>query len=124
MMALLIGSIQTGISLLRLGDLSRYLSHAVIVGFTLGAAVLLVLDQLKHALGLRAVGSHDDHFLVRFWRTLVQGGSLDGWTVAIAGGTILTVLFLRWASRRFDVPLARSAADGCRGRRVGMGIGT
>ena len=47
LMALLIGSIQVGISLLRLGDLTRYISHSVIVGFTAGASVLLVLDQLK-----------------------------------------------------------------------------
>ena len=37
MMATMIGLIQVGITLLRLGDLSRYVSHAVIVGFTLGA---------------------------------------------------------------------------------------
>ena len=56
LMALLIGLMQTGITLLRLGDLSRYISHAVIVGFTAGASVLLVLDQLKNVLGLKAQG--------------------------------------------------------------------
>jgi SulP family sulfate permease len=44
----MVGVVQTGISLLRLGDLTRYVSHAVIIGFTLGASVLLVLDQLKN----------------------------------------------------------------------------
>ena len=52
LMALLVGIIQTGITLWRLGDLTRYVSHAVIVGFLLGAAVLLVLDQVKNLLGL------------------------------------------------------------------------
>ena len=42
-----------GIALLRLGDLTRYVSHSVIVGFTVGAGTLLVLDQLKNLLGLR-----------------------------------------------------------------------
>src|SRR5579885_3350229 len=42
-MALLVGVAQTGITLLRLGDLTRYISQAVIVGFTLGAAVLIML---------------------------------------------------------------------------------
>src|SRR6202008_1820289 len=41
--AFLVGAIQLGITLLRLGDLSRYISHSVIVGFTLGASALLVL---------------------------------------------------------------------------------
>src|ERR1051325_2342991 len=40
LLALIVGTIQTGISLLRLGDLTKYVSHSVIVGFTLGASIL------------------------------------------------------------------------------------
>src|SRR5688572_23696101 len=76
LMAFLIGSIQTGITLLRLGDLSRYISHAVIVGFTAGASVLLVLDQLKNALGLKSQGHPSDHFLKRFYLTMTEGGAV------------------------------------------------
>jgi SulP family sulfate permease len=54
LLALLVGAIQLVITLLRLGDLERYISHSVIVGFTLGAGVLLVLDQIKNLLGLPA----------------------------------------------------------------------
>src|SRR5688572_23843022 len=36
LLALMIGLIQLGITLLKLGDLTRYVSHSVIVGFTLG----------------------------------------------------------------------------------------
>src|SRR2546421_8991570 len=74
LLALLVGIIQTAISLLRLGDLTRYVSHAVIVGFTLGAAVLLVLDQLKNLLGLTAAGTGQDHFFKRVWLTLSHIG--------------------------------------------------
>src|SRR5688500_5974233 len=77
LMALMIGVIQTGIALLRLGDLTRYISHAVIVGFTAGAAVLLVLDQTKYLLGLKAQGDPHDHFLVRLWLTLRQVEAID-----------------------------------------------
>ncbi len=41
LMALLIGLFQTSIALLRFGDLSRFISHSVVVGFTLGASLLL-----------------------------------------------------------------------------------
>src|SRR5438132_2838298 len=34
LLAFLAGAVQLGIALLRLGDLTRYVSHAVIVGFT------------------------------------------------------------------------------------------
>src|SRR5438552_1249679 len=72
LLALLVGAVQLGITLLRLGDLTRYISHAVIVGFTLGASVLLVLDQLKNLCGLTGRGAADDHFLKRFWLTMSQ----------------------------------------------------
>ncbi len=69
-LAFLVGAVQMGITLLRLGDLTRYISHAVIVGFTLGAAVLLVLDQLKNLFGLPSLGTGEDHFLKRFWLSM------------------------------------------------------
>jgi len=77
LLAFLVGIVQTGITLLRLGDLTRYISHAVIVGFTLGAATLLVLDQLKNLLGLPAQGSGEHHFLERFWMTMSQIGQTN-----------------------------------------------
>jgi sulfate permease, SulP family len=101
LLALMIGLIQTGIALLRLGDLTRYISHAVIVGFTAGAAVLLVLDQLKNLFGLAAQGGAHDHFLVRLGLTFRQGGPIDGPTTAIGMGTILFVLVVGWLNRRF-----------------------
>src|SRR5262249_57325750 len=73
LLALLVGLVQTGITLLRLGDLTRFISHAVIVGFTVGAGVLLVLDQAKNLLGLTAPRDADGHFLLRFWHTLTEG---------------------------------------------------
>ena len=51
LLAFMVGAIQLGITLFRLGDLTRYISHSVIVGFTAGAGSLLVLDQLKNLLG-------------------------------------------------------------------------
>ena len=105
LMALMIGIIQTGIALLRLGDLNRYISHAVIVGFTAGASVLLVLDQIKNLLGLAAKGGAHDHFLVRLWLTLFQKQPMNWYALGIGAGTVVFVLglgwFNRWLHRRF-----------------------
>jgi SulP family sulfate permease len=108
--AFLVGLIQLGITFLRLGDLTRYVSHAVIVGFTLGAGILLVLDQLKNLLGLPSAGAAEDHFLKRFWLSMTRG-SWHGPTTFIGLGTILVVLFVRqinsWLRRlgfRFPIP--------------------
>jgi SulP family sulfate permease len=105
LLALIVGTIQTGISLLRLGDLTKYVSHAVIVGFTLGAAILLVLDQLKNLLGLPAAGTGEDHFLTRVWLTLLHIGHTNPTALLIGLGTIAIALALRWVNRRFKIRL-------------------
>ena len=96
LMAFLVGAIQLAISFLGLGDLTRYISHSVIVGFTAGASVLLVLDQTKNLLGLEAAGGAHDHFLYRFWLTMTQIGNLSVPTCAVGLASILLVLALRW----------------------------
>jgi SulP family sulfate permease len=105
LLALMVGVIQTGISLLRLGDLTRYVSHAVIVGFTLGAAVLLVLDQLKNLLGLPSHGSGEDHFLKRVWLTLSHVSDTNTTALAIGLGTVGIALALRWINVRYRLRL-------------------
>lgn len=99
LISLLVGSIQLAISLFRLGDLTRYISHSVIVGFTAGASVLLVLDQMKNLLGLQAVGDAHDHFLYRFWLTMTQGGAIHVPTLLVGLASIAMVLALRLVKR-------------------------
>jgi SulP family sulfate permease len=100
LIAFLVGAIQLGITLLRLGDLTRYISHSVIVGFTAGAGSLLVLDQLKNLVGLHGMGGVHDHFLVRFWRTFTEGGPIHAETAAVGFATIGAVVGLRWLKAR------------------------
>jgi SulP family sulfate permease len=105
MMAFLIGLIQTSIALLRFGDLSRFISHSVIVGFTLGASVLLLMDQLKNVLGLKAHVSEHDHFLVRFWNNMTDGGPVHWPTAGVAALTILAAIFFRYINKWFRIGL-------------------
>lgn len=105
LLAFLIGAVQIGITLLRLGDLTRYVSHAVIVGFTVGAAVLLVLDQIKNILGLPAQGTGQDHFLKRFALTLSQIDQTNLATLLVGAGTIGIAVALRLLNRRLNVRL-------------------
>ncbi len=96
LLAFLVGVVQLGIALLRLGDLTRYVSPSVIVGFTVGAGALLVLDQMKNLLGMGVgAGTADDHFLKRFWLSLTTGGGVHWPTLAIGLGTIAVVIGLR-----------------------------
>ena len=53
----MVGAIQIFISVFRLGDLTRYISESVILGFMSGAAVLLAIGQIGNALGMRDMGT-------------------------------------------------------------------
>ena len=59
-----------------------------------GAGSLLPLDQLKNLLGLKAMGDVHDPFLVRFWETMLHGGSVHVPTLAVGLSTIAVVLGL------------------------------
>jgi SulP family sulfate permease len=100
-LALLVGAFQTLITLLRLGDLTRYISHSVIVGFTAGAGMLLVLDQVKNLAGWSARGDIHDHFVVRLWHTWTEGGAPHLPTLAVGASTVALLLALRAIKRRF-----------------------
>jgi SulP family sulfate permease len=104
-LSLLIGAFQLAITLLRLGDLTRYISHSVVVGFTAGASMLLLIEQTKNLLGKKGMGHPEDHLLVRFWESMVHGGPVHLPTLAVAGSTIAVLLFLRWFKRRIGAPL-------------------
>jgi SulP family sulfate permease len=95
LLAFLVGGVQLGIALLRLGDLTRYVSHSVILGFTVGASSLLVLDQMKNFFGWEARGDPENHFLKRFWLSLTTGGGIHWPTFLIGAGTIALVLAVR-----------------------------
>lgn len=105
LLAFMVGTIQLVITLLRLGDLTRYISHSVIVGFTLGAATLLVLDQMKNLFGLEAMGDVHDHFVYRFWLTMTQDAPIHTPTLVIGVGSIVAVIALRWAKSRLGLRL-------------------
>ncbi len=105
LLAFLVGCLQIGITLLRLGDLTRYISHSVILGFTLGAGSLLVLDQLKNLLGVRGLGGVHDAFLVRFWLTMTSGGPIHWPTVGVGIAAVVLVLALRALKSALRWPL-------------------
>jgi len=48
----MVGVIQFGLGIIRIGTLANFISHSVIVGFTAGAALVIIAGQAKHFLGL------------------------------------------------------------------------
>ena len=100
----LVGTIQIAIAFFRLGDLTRYISESVILGFMSAASLLLAIGQLSNALGVRDKGTGSQHILHRLWLTLTQGDSLNGRAVAVTGATLLLAVLFRFLIRRYRLP--------------------
>jgi SulP family sulfate permease len=105
LLAFVVGVIQLAVTSLRLGDLSRYISQSVILGFTTGASALLVLDQIKNLFGVSAEGGAHDSFLSRFYQTWAAADGVHAATTWVGMGAIGAVLFLRWLKAKASINL-------------------
>ena len=92
-LALLSGLMLFAFGLLRLGQLARLLSHPVINGFISGAAILIIIGQLRPLFGIQSGG---DTAVELVWQLLKSAASAEPLTSAIG----VTALLLLWLARR------------------------
>jgi SulP family sulfate permease len=104
LLAVLIGIIQIAVAVLRLGDLTRYISESVVTGFIVGAAFLTIIGQVANALGVKAQGTGHQHVFYRLWLTLTQSAPFNLKAVAISAGAIALALLSRQLVRRYKLP--------------------
>jgi SulP family sulfate permease len=95
-LAALIGVIQLLAGLLNFGEITKFISRSVVVGYSTGIGVLLIGSQLHNLLGY-SVGS-GQNFLTNVWQAVVNVGTMefDFWPVAIG---ILTLLIFEAVRR-------------------------
>jgi SulP family sulfate permease len=94
LLALMVGVMQWGMGVARLGFLVRFLSHPVIAGFTSAAALIIGLSQLGHVIGVKIPRSH--HVYETVGRLIEALPSLHPTTFAIAAASLV---FLTTAKR-------------------------
>lgn len=58
LLTFLVGAIQLAMGVLKLGSLVNYVSHAVIVGFTAGAGIIIAMGQLNNLMGIKLPSGH------------------------------------------------------------------
>ena len=104
LLGIMVGCIQILISVFKLGDLTRYISESVVVGFITGAGFLIVLSQVANFFGIKDRGTGHQHVLLRFWLTVTQGGPVNGRALGIGIGTVIAVVLLRYLSKRYKLP--------------------
>jgi SulP family sulfate permease len=104
LLAIIVGIFQILIAVFKLGDLTRYVSESVILGFMAGAGVLVAIGQVGNFLGVSKKGSGDQSALVQLWETLTKGGAFNPHAIGIGAGTILLVLLLRQVIKKYKLP--------------------
>jgi SulP family sulfate permease len=110
-LALLVGGVQILMGAARLGGLLNFVSHAVILGFTAGAAVLIAGKQLPALLGLDLPSG--GNFGVFLLRTVEALPRTHAPTLVLGGLTIAMVLALRrWRPGWPGALLAMAAVGG------------
>jgi SulP family sulfate permease len=94
-LSLVVGLIQLATGLARLGVLVNFISHTVVVGFTAGAAMLIVASQIRNFFGVEMPAGSS------FFQTLLEFGArvaeIEPYTVLV--GTI--TLAAGFATRRW-----------------------
>jgi sulfate permease, SulP family len=105
LLGVLVGAIQILIAVFKLGDLTRYVSESVIIGFMAGASFLLAIGQIGNALGLRDKGTGDMQVLHRLWVTLFHGDHVNTKALFISGLAVVLAVVLRKVVTRYRLPL-------------------
>jgi sulfate permease, SulP family len=104
LLGVLVGIIQILIAVLRLGDLTRYISESVIIGFMAAAAFLLAVGQIANALGVKFKGTASQPVLEQLWVTLVHGDPINYRAVLLSGVVVVLAIGLRRLVQRFRWP--------------------
>ncbi|BCU77508.1 SulP family inorganic anion transporter [Luteolibacter sp. LG18] len=102
-------------ALLKVADLLQYISRSVLVGYSSGAAVLIIVTQLKEALGIgAAMGADSTRTFASLVAAIIRALPHSHWpTLAISASTIGVYLALqkfrpRWPN--FAISLVLSSA--------------
>lgn len=97
-LALMVGVIELGLGLFKLGAVVNFISHSVVVGYTTGVGVLIIAHQVQGFLGIPI--PREAEFL-EILRDAPLGLSHLAWpTTTVAMATLLTAVGVRrWAPR-------------------------
>ena len=99
-----VGLMQLAAGLARLGVLVTFVSHTVVVGFTAGAALLIVANQLGNFFGVRIVAGSSFFDTLHAFAT--RAGEIEPYTVLVGAITLATGLATRRWIPRFPYMIA------------------
>ena len=103
-LGVLVGVIQILIAVFKLGDLTRYISESVIIGFMFAAAFLLAVGQIGNALGVKDKGNGNMQVLHRLYLTLFHGDKINYRAVLLSVTAVVVAVVVRRLVKRYRWP--------------------
>lgn len=103
LLGIIAGTMQMLVAAFRLGDLTRYVSESVILGFMAGAGLLIAIGQIGNFIGAAKKGTGDQSVLMNTWLTLSQG-TFNVRAFGLGVATIVVVLVLHKLITRYRLP--------------------
>lgn len=91
MLSLMVGILECTMGILRLGWLIRFISHAVISGFTTASAFVIGLSQAKYFLGYDVSRSSQ---IIPVVKSIIEGADNFSWPPFVMGSSILAILLI------------------------------
>ncbi len=104
LLALLVGAIQIVIAVTKLGDLTRFISEAVVLGFMAGAGFLVALGQVNNLLGIPDRGNGHQLLVHRLYLSLTSGAPVNVRALTTGLVTIALAVGLRSVLTRRALP--------------------
>ena len=92
-LTLMVGVLQLAMGLARLGQLVNFISHTVVIGFTAGAAVLIMASQLRNFFGMPI--PRGASFIETLQQFTLHLADIQPWVLAVGMATLLTGMAMR-----------------------------
>ncbi|MDW3213208.1 MAG: solute carrier family 26 protein [Ilumatobacteraceae bacterium] len=102
-LALLVGAVHLVLRFGRLGFVTNFLSHSVLVGFTAASAVIIVASQIKHVLGISI--PRTDSVLETAVEVVKGADATHAATLALGSSCIVAFLVLKRFARKVPAAL-------------------
>ncbi|MEY2957754.1 MAG: sulfate permease, partial [Actinomycetota bacterium] len=103
-LALLVGAVHLVLRFGRLGFVTNFLSHSVLVGFTAASAIVIVASQIKHVLGVKI--PRTESVLETAIEVVRAADGTHAPTLALGSAAIAAFLVLRRVAKRVPAALA------------------
>lgn len=110
LLTLLAGIFQWLLGLLRFGALVNFVSHSVVLGFTLGAAVVIAIGQLPNLLGLEL--PNQATALNSLMMLFSHLGEVDKPSLMLGLATVIVGVILKWLLPRWPTLLITLVLSG------------